>query len=606
MKARLFPACAFFAAAIAASAFAQTDSTPPPAAPAVLAQFEIRGLAPLVGQAARIAAPFLPPEQLEGLVKGFLSTACPVDLLSLVGDTSADPVRVALYAKPDGKECGAFFDFPAAGGDTAAFFDVIARTCASSSVPAAVAAHLPLDARIYRLPDPSGLDDPRILFLPHDGRVAAFPLGFRGGVSTVQAAGLLPALSEIAADGVLAVRFDAEAFAGLAAQNPAALPAAADSFRNLAATSVSFGIGLDDADRLRFDQTCALRPGSAYAAYFSTVGAPAPFVNAVLFPDALAASVERADRSHAAAIAEEIFSAALSGGDDPATRAVLDFCREFSALLPSLSSLSGTDTASALYPPAPGKPFPWALCTTRPEGVETPADFATRVNADAETVLALAARAVESFPDRDALPALPAFALEPRGERTVADAAVQTFALRMIPADGSEAEPRDLLSFDVALAGPALVLADLPDDRLSDVLSALAPDAPARPGIDALPAFAAAYGPVPPDASAFCVKLAPLIRSVLGFADARLPELKEMLDLQAPPEVRALSGVLGSFLEALSGVDLPLAVAVRSGDAPDTVRETVSFPLADLHSIVSALVPLASGADSGDTPDDVW
>ena len=204
MKLRLIPAVllgAVFAVAAHASAPASSSDIPP----TVIAQLEIRGLAPLFGQTARIMAPFIPPQEADNAIKRFLRNICPVDLVSLVGADSADPIRAVVYSKPGAVSPGIMFDLPAANGDIDAFFAVVARSCATAAVPPAVAARLPSGARLYRLPSAAVAtgSDPRVLFLPHGSRVAVWPLSMRGGVQPIQAARLVSAFPPIAAEGVI-------------------------------------------------------------------------------------------------------------------------------------------------------------------------------------------------------------------------------------------------------------------------------------------------------------------------------------------------------------------------------------------------------------------
>jgi hypothetical protein len=579
MKTRLFPAL-LLAATLAAPVFAQTPASQPPPAPAVIAQLEIRGIAPLFEQASRLLAPFVPPQQVDAAVKGFLSGSCPVDLLALVGADSSEPLRAVVYAKPGTDTPGVMLDLPAANGDIDAFFDVIARSCPSSAIPPAIAAHLPLSARMYTLPTPVAGNNPerRVLFLPHGSRVAVWPLALRGPASPIQATRLLSSFAPIGVEGAIAVRADLAAIADLAGHGRGSfidIATDAADFRDLPFTDYAVGFGLDAANRIRFDNAYVLRGGTAVSRFYSSFGAPAPFVNAVLAPDAIAAAVHHADYSLAG---KSFFDEFLNAMDDDFDE-FKNFLSGMTDLVQQMADLYGNDSAYAVYPPAGGKTLPWAACTARGEALDSLDTLSDRFSALAKGVLDLAAAFAEQT-GANGLDGLD-IRIDPTGDRTVADTAIRSYTVRATaPDDGAS---HDLFSFDAALAGPALVLANLPDDRLSDVVSALASGDATRPGIDALPSFSAAYGDLPTDACASVFQLLPLLRGVLA-------KIKEF------PVPDNFDDDLAPFLDATKDIVLPLAVVIRPGDAPGSIHETISLPLADLHATINAVLPLAMGA----------
>lgn len=588
MKLRLIPAL-LLAATVSIAAHAQLPAPQLAPQPTILAQLEIRGVAPLFNQAARILAPVVPPQQVDAAVKEFFSGACPIDLLSLVGLTSSDPIRAVLYSKPDADEPGLILDLPAANGDIDAFFDVIARSCPSSPIPPAVGARLPSSARIYRLPFPIAGDDTRVLFLPHGNRVAAWPLALRGGVQPIQAARLVASAPSPAVEGVIAIRANLEALSALATSGRgifAEIPADTGHTIGLAlpVTDYALGFGLDDANHLRLDNAYALASGTPIAKYFSTIAAPAPFVGAILHPDAIAAAAQHSDTS----LIDKTLLAELLDPIAHEEPAFQDLITSFAGLLArTAAAFDGDDSAWAIYPPADGKALPWVACTARPEGLDSLDILSDRFSALATDTIALGGQFLQTIEGNDLdMPVLEDInpLIEPIADRSIADVDVRTYVIRA-PYHDDDTITYDLLTFDAALAGPALVLASLPDARLSEILAALAHDAPARPGIAALPAFHAAYGQPPPNASGVVIQLLPLLRGIAEKARS-VDETRDYAEAAAP------------FLSATDGISLPLAAVVRPGSAPGSIHETLSLPLPDLHSVINALLPLAMGGTS--------
>ena len=592
MKLRPVTASVLLAATLAVAAYANATapSQSPAPAPAVIAQLEIRGIAPLFDQIARVIAPFAPPQQVESIVRDTLREISPIDLLALAGRDSSEPIRAVIYSKPGADAPGGMLDIPAANGDIDAFFDVVSRSCATAAIPAAVAAHLPAGARLYRLPStlvsPNG--DPRVLFLPHGSRVAVWPLAFRGGVQPVQAARLVAAFPPIDVEGVLALRADLAAIADLRAAQAglfADFASAAGEFRNGFTTDCAVGIGLDDADRLRFDTSDSLRPDSAIARYFATLSSPAPFVNAALFPDAIAAAVQHADPSLVnQAYTDELLAAAAAS---PQSREIEPLLRHFAGLAPQFAALSSSDSALALYPSTPDRALPWVSCTALPDGIFSLDDFETRANDIARALLDLAAMALSAAGNDCDIDDF-AVRLVPVADRSLADTdiPVRSYALTVaVPdadpddpdadSDDPDGGPVTLLTFDAAIAGPALVLGSLPEDRLAAILSTLSTGATPSTTIADLPAFANAYGPLPDGSAAAVVQLLPLLRGVL----AKLGQYDVNLPANVPE-------ALAIFPDTLT---LPLALVIRPGASPSTFRETFSIPLSDLHSFIQSI-----------------
>lgn len=592
MKLCLIPAvllAAVFAVAAHASAPASSSDIPP----TVIAQLEIRGLAPLFGQTARIMAPFIPPQEADNAIKRFLRNICPVDLVSLVGADSADPIRAVVYSKPGTVSPGIMFDLPAANGDIDAFFAVVARSCATAAVPPAVAARLPSGARLYRLPSAAVAtgSDPRVLFLPHGSRVAVWPLAMRGGVQPIQAARLVSAFPPIDAEGVIAFHADLAALAALPPSQSGLFYGftAAAEVHALPITAYTFGLGLDSADHLRFDISCHLRPDSAVTRYLVSFSAPAPFVNAALFPDAIAAIAHHSDPSLVdQAYTDEILSRFSSS---PQFREIEPLLHGFVGLAPKTAALSSSDSAIALYPPAPGHALPWVSCTALPDGITSLDDFETRASEIAHALCDLAPMTLSALGDDSDIDGL-AVCLVPVADRSLADTdfSVRSYTLRATVAP--DEDPVTLLTFDAAIAGPALVLSSLPEDRLTTILATLSSGATPSTTLADLPAFASAYGPLPEGAYAAVVQLLPLLRSIA----AKL----QQYDIDLPAD---LPNYLSIFPDSLT---LPIALTYQPGPAPSTIREILSLPLADLHTFIQSILASfpapASSPDFSDAP----
>ena len=599
MKLCLIPAVllgAVFAVAAHASAPASSSDIPP----TVIAQLEIRGLAPLFGQTARIMAPFIPPQEADNAIKRFLRNICPVDLVSLVGADSADPIRAVVYSKPGAVSPGIMFDLPAANGDIDAFFAVVARSCATAAVPPAVAARLPSGARLYRLPSAAVAtgSDPRVLFLPHGSRVAVWPLSMRGGVQPIQAARLVSAFPPIAAEGVIALHADLVALAALPPSQSGlfdGLTAASAEVHALPITAYTFGLGLDSADHLRFDISCHLRPDSAVTRYLVSFSAPAPFVNAALFPDAIAAVAQHADPSLVnQAYTDEILARFSSS---PQFREIEPLLRGFVGLAPKTAALFSSDSAIALYPSTADRALPWVSCSALPDGIASLDDFEPRANDVATALRDLAAMAFAAAGDSCDIERLDV-RLVPVSNHSPADAAipVRSYALTIADPDGDPDDPDSgpvtLLTFDAAIAGPALVLSSLPEDRLAAILDALSTGATPSTTIADLPAFASAYGPLPDGSAAAIVQLIPLLRSIA----AKL----QQYDIDLPAD---LPNYLSIFPDSLT---LPIALTYQPGPAPSTIREILSLSLADLHTFIQSILASfpapASAPDFSDDP----
>lgn len=618
---KIFRAAALLAVLpFAVSAWASPDvsgaaaaaETPPPA---ILAQVEIRGIAPLLDAAERIGAPFLPPGQLNQMVSGMGAQTLGCDPLDLFG-TSDAPLRALVWTSPAG-DPGVIFDFPAANGDVSAFLDRIAAVWPAEDIPAATASKLPPKARIFRLPALSG--DNRVLFLPHGERVVALPLAKRGGLSPARATRLLVATPHLSVGGQIAVSMDFEAlFSALSAALP---PEALADMRSLAAmpaTSQEWGIGLDAANILRFDFSLAMRPDFIYL----RSGVPSPIVNSILFPDALFAFSGHMDpgsasaRDYADQVRRIFGSARPASGETPETQAFLDkysdFCAKF--LPTELECFSG-DCAFALLPATDTVPCPWASLSTPADAAAALDSLADRFNAVATECVDLLAEAANldtegKLPgDLDVCGALEGVnpRLEAAGERTVGGIPVRTYAFRLT--DPDQKTDITVCTFDAAAVGSSLLLAKLPEPALAGVLADLSAGTTDRAPIAAMPAYAALLGTPAPDAATTAIQLVPAAQTVLRALRGRVGELiretraakaaaGEDSDADDDDENPFDNPQLAAFLDATNLPALPVAITQRLPVDSNRIEATLSIPLDDIHALVPVLAPIFSGFNS--------
>ena len=587
------------------------------AAPTVIAQVEIRGLAPLLSAAERIASPALPAGQLTGMLNGMSAAMLGADPFAFLGRTDA-PIRLIYSTSPGTGAPHLLLDLPVANGDHSAFFDRLSAVWTTGDLPVADVNDLPPDVRVFQVPvaDDSYLTG----FLPHGDRMAVFPFGHEG-LPPSDVAGFLASVPPPSVEGQLAVRVNLAPLAtALAKQLPDFLDdlhasqlqvdQLLETLSRNPTTACEYGIGLDSADRLRLSYAADLRPGSATARIYTGIGAPAsPLPNAILFPDALAAFSERSstptEEDLSAWLAEQI-DCNPAAATDPKAHTLLDkWGSRAVALGAALYRHHDGDLSFALLPPAPGTACPWALCLSSPDAPAFLDALPALVNDDIAFLFELVPGYLELLDDTlptDAIPPIDPSAIDlrlrPAGERTVLGIPVRTFAL--VLADTGKQRDYTLFAFDAAAAGPALLLADLPEETLASALSDLSSGATGRPVLANLPAFAEAYGPAAPDAAAAYVKLVPVAQTVLRATLSRIDELarrQRAADAvegtvpdndffgNLPPRLRA-------FLDAENLPDLTFATTERTLPGTTRVVDTVSLPLSDLHALFSLLAPL--------------
>jgi hypothetical protein len=611
-----------------------------PSAPAIVARAEVRGIAPLIDMAERIAgADTLPPGQLRAMV----SMMTGLDPVALLGE-GTEPLRSIVYAVPGSGEPGILLDVPAANGDIDAFFATLAGIhWTEQSIPEKHAAKLPGGSRLFRVPGVES--DNRVLAVPHGARVALLPFAQRGGLRPAQVPEILAAAAPIPSEGTVAFAADVDAFVPLlprdgdgdalaAASGIPPVPGLADILGGLSVRELEFAFGLDGAERLRISYAETPREGTPEARLASGTGAPAPAADAILFPDALLAVSRRAPLAAAteadwlASWRRNLSWNAAWTADDPAERA---FGERFIAVcakqVAAFARLAPSGGSFALYPANGAKRCPWAFCAPNPDAealLDSLPGFVKDAFADCLDLAQTAARSgdgsdEEGFAKIEALD----FRLEPAGGRTIRDAEVRRFAVRFTDPDTG----RDwtLASFDALSAGGMLLVANLAEPALADIVSDLARGGTARAPIAELPAFREAYGATPPpDAAAAVVRLVPAVQTVCRAFQARIDELEA--EEKALDAAEGKTGEDGDgededdgifpagatvFLEA---TDLPdCAIAATQRYNPETGRSecTVAIPFAGLRALHDRFAPFfaddgeenAGDADEGENGD---
>lgn len=581
------------------------------ARPTVIAQVEIRGLAPLLSAAERIAAPALPAGQLAGMINGMSAAMLGADPFAFLGRTDA-PIRVIYGTTPGTGAPHLLLDLPVANGDHSAFFDRLSAVWNAGDLPVADANDLPPDVRVFQIPFADTCTTYLTGFLPQGDRMAVFPFDHEG-LPPSDVAGFLDSVPPPSVEGQLAVRVNLAPLAtALAAILPdflddlhAARPRVDQLLETLARNPVAaceYGIGLDSADRLRLAYAADLRPDSATAKIYAGIGAPSsPLANAILFPDALAAFAE-----HSPTPAEEDISAWFAeqldcnpaAATDPDARALLEKWASYSAALGgALNRHHDGDSSFALLPPTDGATCPWALYLSSPDAPAFLDALPGLFNDEIAVFFELlgSGRTKKAFGSFN--PSKINLRLAAAGDRTVLGIPVRTFAL--VVTDPEKQRDYTLFTFDAAAAGPALLLSDLPEETLSSVLSDLASGATERPALTALPAFEETYGPASPDAAAGYVKLLPAARTILRAALSRIDELTrregdaDAAEGSAPDHdfFNDLPPQLRTFLDAENLPDLTFATTERTIPGTTRLLATVSLPLPDFHAFVGILAP---------------
>lgn len=583
------------------------------ATPTVILQLEIRGLAPLLSAAERIASPALPAGQLTGMLNGMSAAMLGADPFVFLGRTDA-PVRAILYGIPGTDFPGILFDLPVADGDHAAFFDRLSAVWTAGDLPEADADALPSAARTFQISFADTCTTYLTGFLPHGDRMAVFPVS-HGGLPPSDVAGFLSSVAPPSVEGQLAVRVNLAPlatalsnvlsnFAGNLRTGRNRLEQVLETLVRNPVTACEYGIGLDSSDRLRISYVSDLRPGSATARIYTGIGAPAsPLPNAILFPDALAAFSEHSstptEADLSAWLAEQI-DCNPAAATDPRAHTLLDkWGSRAVALGAALYRHHDGDLSFALLPPAPGAACPWALCLSSPDAPAFLDALPALVNDDIAFLFELVPGYLELLEDSlppDAIPHIDPSTINLRlvtaGEHTVLGIPVRTFAL--VLTDTGKQRDYTLFAFDAAAAGPALLLADLPEETLASALSDLSTGATGRPALADLPAFAEAYGPAASDAAAGYVKFVPVVQTILRATLSRIDRLRDTDTTEGVAPDNGFSDNLPprllTFLDAENLPDLTLAATEHSLPATTCITTTVSLPFADLQTFVSAIV----------------
>ncbi len=565
--------------------------------PAAVAQVEIRGLDALFAAADRIAAP-------SGQAKGLFIGACgalginPFEVVAGEGT-----VRVVVYGVDD--DLDVLLDFPAAGGDAAGALGKLEEALPAADVPDGIV--LPEGALSLRS---GGFSPSGTLCIPRGERIALVPhSAFAHDVRDVDGAlALLDAAPDVPAGGVLAAAVDFGAVLPLLAKCREGTSGAriremlSDS--SFPARALAFGIGLDAANRFRADWSVAYVPGSPQVRIGSGIGAPvSPLANAILFPDAVAASTYHQELS---GVSDDELRAFLNGKNGLASIAGHEADPRAAALRDALAAayiplfrMLGDEYAVAYLPAGEGEGSGGSALLAFPADPQAALDgvpdcFNGMIGAFAD-VLRSAADDDDDVPD--VVDALSRLRVEPAGERSVRETSVRRYVVRL---EGEDETPaRDYGAFEAAAAGSALYLGTLPDGRLGDVLADLAAGHTAKGPVAAMPAFAAAYGEAPEGAACGYVRLRPVFRAVLPKLQAFVCMIAEDETGIVPATAAALAGVATAFANDPALPDITLASTQRWMPGDARMESIVSMPLADFHVAIDAISKAAIAVRTG-------
>ncbi len=565
------------------------------AAPAAIAQVEIRGLDAFFGAVDRIAAPYAPAGQAKAMFTGMGTAALGADPSEIANGNGT--VR-AVVCSSEGNDWAVVLEYPAAGGDSAASVGKMAGALPADGLPEGLV--LPEGAVALR--SGGGIT----VAVPRGDRIALVQSDALGnGIGGVDGAlALLDAAPAVRAEGVLAaaIDFDAlrQAVAGARTGSPGAALREFLAQPDFPIRSAAFGIGLDGEDRFRAGFAVESVPGTPQARIAATVGAPAsPLANAILFSDAVAAGTTRqelslfSDGDLRAFFASQSFLGGLDADEDGGEQTAV--LREtFVSSYIAFCRLIGDEYAMALLPAEDGTGAGSSALLAFPEDPQGTLDGLP------EFVRGMASAVAEAFrtaagEDEDGADGADELAdgveglrLETAGERMVEGISVRRHVLRF---EGAGAVPsRELGEFDAAAVGPALYLGTLPEGRLGEVLADLAAGKTAKAPVAAMPAFAAAYGDAPAGASCGFVRLRPALRAIL-------PRLEAFVQTVAGDDADDAVALFPEGLSAFaSDPDLPemtLAFSQRWNPDGGRLESVASMPLADLHA---ALDSIAKGA----------
>ena len=574
--------------ATARAAMPDTPAVPAPAAPAVVAQSAIHGLDNLFSVLDAVSVPG--PSQVKGMLTGMGTASLGINPLDLV-DTSAT-IRAVAYLVPGADEPGLIFDFPAAGGDPAAFLDKLAGagSVVPADIPAKAAARLPSGARLFRPASAPANKDSRLLFLPHGRNVALIPMGARGGATPAQAARLLASTPVPPVEGAIVLSGDLDALLPvLADQGPAG--DVTGIFRELPFSAFAYGLGRDGTDHLRLALSLTPRAGHPLAPAYTNVAPASPLANAILFPDALAAGSSRS--GDAASLMEAardwqnrfqtVLADTMGQTDVPFTP---DTARQVYDAEAELLRLLGDEASYAILPATGGVAAPWAM-------LAFPDDPSAALDALPDSLGAFLSALLEVVPDdgeggQEAREAVAG--MNPRivvtGERTVLDVPVRTFTLRVTDTDADPARDIDLASFDAAATGTALCIGDLPETLLSGVLADLAAGTTSRGPVTSMPAFVAAFGDAPGDAAAGYIRIMPLLRTLVPAVRDRVEELVRTYGDDDDDPDGIFPPQLDEFLAATEGLDGTIAGIQQWIPGENRLACTFSVAVSDLRAAI--------------------
>lgn len=553
--------------------------------PVAVAQIEIRGLEAFCGAVDRFANP---PGQAKGMIIGMGTTGLGVNPFEIADGNGT--VRAVVCATGM-NDSAVVIEYPAAGGDSAASIGKMAGALPADGLPEGLV--LPEGAVALR--NGVGIT----IAVPRGDRIALMQSDvFQKGIRGVDGAlALLDAAPAVQAEGVLATTVDFGALRQAVADARAGTAGAALrdvlSRSDFPIRSMAFGVGFDGEDRFRAGLAVESVPGSPHARIAATIGAPAsPLANAIFFPDAVAAEAVRqelsrfSDDDFRAFFASESFLGGFGADSDDGEQAAV-FREALVSAYMAFCRLIGDEHAAALLPAEDGEEGGSSAVLAFPVDPQAALDGLPECIQGMVSTIAQSFRdAVEDDEDGgdDLADGMEGLLLEAAGERMVEGIAVRRHVLRF---EGEGDVPsRELGEFDAAAVGPALYLGTLPEGRLGEVLADLAAGQTAKGPVNAMPAFATAYGEAPEGASCGFVRLRPALRAIL-------PRLEALVQAVAGDDAGEVAELFPEGLSSFAAdPDLPemtLAFSQRWNPDGGRLESVVSMPLADLRAAIDAI-----------------
>jgi hypothetical protein len=542
--------------------------------PRIETQFEIRGLDAFLDSIDRLPLPNLSPRQLRTMFEQLGLGIAGISPFKITDTKGTAPIRIIVWKLPVFRGAsGLIFDIPAAGGNPSGVIGKIAATGVFKprKLDSKDAAILPAGARRFHSPALKR----NLLVVPHGNRVALMDIS---DISPASALRLLEEAPPVLAEGTLAI-----------APYPGTLmdTMAGWTFAVTSVEECSVGFGIDDANRLRTSISLRPRPGKPLARLVSTVSAPSsPLAGTLLFPSTLAAlsvrySLDGLSDEELLPVytARTDFSGYVRGFAGQHGKPGNKQREALARTQLALQRLVGCETTAAVFPGNAAVPLPWAVLFTdlpSPDVLDAlPSCLASFLSARLDLLKAMA-----PSPDIAALVGKLDLGIEFAGERTVRGIPVRTYALRASNPD-NPGQRSDILTFDAATVGGALLLGHLPGAALDNVLSTLAAGKTSRGPLSALPAFSQIAGGVPRDAATGFIRGRPVLKNLLPAARNLVQTIAEewSLDTSGFPS----DDEFDASLSELPDFTLTYSCCWLPGE--NRMSSTITLPMDDVKAV---------------------